>query len=288
DIARKSGAQVIAEGIETIHELNWVRSLGIRYGQGYFLSAPAYPPASSLRADILAMLPTPVAHKPFLTSDLHHLAPTVLSILRSVPAVEHTRHIEEVYDIFSEQTELQLVAVLCDEVPIGLIPRARMLERMARPFYRERYGKKPCASFIVHQPIIVDHQTSLQDIGHLISEVTSDHQFDGFIITKQGSFLGVGTGFDLIREITALQIRAAKYANSLTQLPGGVPINEHIDVLLKSDVAFTVCYVDLDNFKPFNDLYSYRKGDAVIQTAASLLGKHIDQDIDFLGHIGGD
>lgn len=286
DIARRSGARVIAGGIETLQEFHWIRSQGIRYGQGFFLAAPGYSPASRLRAEILAVLPTPALHQQFSTSE--HLTPTVNSILREVPAVEHTRPIAHVYAIFSAHIELQLVAVLRDGMPMGLIPRARLLERMARPSYRAQHGRQPCAKFIQTQPIIVDHQTSLQDIGHLISEVTSDHQFDGFIITKQGNYLGVGTGFDLIREITALQIKAAKYANPLTQLPGGVPINDHIDVLLKSRITFCVCYVDLDNFKPFNDLYSYRKGDAIIQTAASLLGEHIDRDIDFLGHIGGD
>ncbi|MCC2595739.1 EAL and GGDEF domain-containing protein [Pusillimonas sp. MFBS29] len=286
DIARKSGAHVIAEGIETLQEFHWIRSQGIRYGQGYFLAAPDYPPITRLRTEILEVLPTPALHQQFSTSE--HLTPTVSSILRQVPVVEHNRPIADAYAIFSEQSELQLVAVLRDGVPIGLLYRARLLERMARPSYRAQRGEQPCADFIETQPIIVDHQTTLQDIGHLISEVTSGHQFDGFIITRQGNYQGVGTGFDLIREITALQIKAAKHANPLTQLPGGVPINEHIDVMLNSKVAFCVCYVDLDHFKPFNDSYSYRKGDAVIQTAASLLAEHIDPDVDFLGHIGGD
>src|SRR5690606_24644138 len=90
------------------------------------------------------------------------------------------------------------------------------------------------------------------------------------------------------REITQMQIHAARYANPLTQLPGNVPINEHIEALLESESPFAVCYVDLDNFKPFNDLYSYRKGDEIIQITAKLLRECADADTDFVGPLGGD
>lgn len=39
--ARKSGCRLIAEGIETLGELDQLRSLGVHLGQGYFLGRPA-------------------------------------------------------------------------------------------------------------------------------------------------------------------------------------------------------------------------------------------------------
>jgi diguanylate cyclase (GGDEF)-like protein len=91
-----------------------------------------------------------------------------------------------------------------------------------------------------------------------------------------------------MREITQMQIHAARYANPLTQLPGNVPINEHIDRLLESGTRFWVCYFDLDHFKPFNDVYGYRRGDDVIQLTGNILTSNCDPDRDFVGHIGGD
>ena len=67
-----------------------------------------------------------------------------------------------------------------------------------------------------------------------------------------------------------------------------MPINEHIDRLLESGTRFWVCYVDLDHFKPFNDVYGYRRGDDVIQLTGHILAKHGDRNRDFVGHIGGD
>lgn len=98
----------------------------------------------------------------------------------------------------------------------------------------------------------------------------------------------MGTGHDLMREITRMQISAANQANPLTLLPGNVPINERIDRLLESCVRFRVCYFDLDHFKPFNDTYGYRKGDDVIQLTGRILAGNADPGLDFVGHIGGD
>ncbi len=83
-------------------------------------------------------------------------------------------------------------------------------------------------------------------------------------------------------------MEALRYANPLTQLPGNVPINEHLEMLVQGGESFAVCYADLDHFKPFNDLYGYRHGDEAIQQTAQLLRAHADPELDFLGHIGGD
>jgi len=88
--------------------------------------------------------------------------------------------------------------------------------------------------------------------------------------------------------ITEMQISAARYANPLTQLPGNVPINEHIDRMLAAGKGFVVAYLDVDNFKPYNDTYGYRRGDDVIQLLGRLICQSVNEGIDFVGHIGGD
>jgi diguanylate cyclase (GGDEF)-like protein len=289
DIAQQSRAKVIAEGIETVAQLQVLRGLGIEYGQGFLLARPASQPVSVLSQETLRWFSAPMPGKRRAIMNMAYTGEaTVRKILRQVPAMPHSTLTNDVYNVFEGEDDLHVLAVLDDDVPIGLIHRLRMLDRLARPYHRELYGNKPCAQFIENVPLIVDHQTSLQDLGHLITEANPHHLSDGFIITEEGRFIGVGTGFDLIREITQMQIHAARYANPLTQLPGNVPINEHIESLLLGGAAFAVCYGDLDQFKPFNDLYSYRKGDEVIQITANLLREHADPGLDFVGHIGGD
>jgi EAL domain-containing protein (putative c-di-GMP-specific phosphodiesterase class I) len=46
DLADRWGALVIAEGVETVEQLEFVRSLGIRAGQGYLLGVPLERPST--------------------------------------------------------------------------------------------------------------------------------------------------------------------------------------------------------------------------------------------------
>lgn len=81
------------------------------------------------------------------------------------------------------------------------------------------------------------------------------------------------------------------YASPLTGLPGGRIIEEMLRERLKSDGPFSFGYLDLDNFKYFNDTYGYVKGDRVIMQTAYMLYAVISKlgnKDDFIGHIGGD
>ncbi len=78
--------------------------------------------------------------------------------------------------------------------------------------------------------------------------------------------------------------------NPLTGLPGNVSIERALQRILESEVPYAVCYVDLDNFKAYNDLYGFSQGDEMIKNLARILTsvvKEFTRD-GFVGHIGGD
>ena len=49
----------------------------------------------------------------------------------------------------------------------------------------------------------------------------------------------------------------------------------------------TILYFDIDNFKPYNDVYGFENGDRLIKVLFGILKEHISRS-DFVGHIGGD
>jgi diguanylate cyclase (GGDEF)-like protein len=288
EIAEESGTVVIAEGIETQNELLLIRDLRIAYGQGYHIARPHPNPATELPAEVAKILNrNGVAVYPHKSAFEHNIV-TALKLLRIVPTATPDMSNTQVYEMFSSNPELQIIPVVEDGMPLGLISRHDLIDRFARLYSRDLYGKKPCTSFMYARPLITDKDTRLQDLSQIIVEADHHHLSNGFIITDQGRYLGMGTGHDLMREITQMQINAARYANPLTLLPGNVPINEHIERLLGNGTHFSACYVDLDHFKPFNDVYGYRKGDDVIQLTGRILATHCDPNRDFIGHIGGD
>jgi len=80
-------------------------------------------------------------------------------------------------------------------------------------------------------------------------------------------------------------------ASPLTGLPGNLAIENKIDQMLAKGEKFSLCQVDLDNFKPFADKYGYAWGSEVIKEVASLLTGYIGEEPMkeiFIGHIGGD
>ncbi|MDR3295754.1 MAG: response regulator [Clostridiales Family XIII bacterium] len=80
-------------------------------------------------------------------------------------------------------------------------------------------------------------------------------------------------------------------ANPLTGLHGNVEIQREVTSRISRELKFSVAYVDLDNFKAYNDVYSFSRGDTVIVLTADILQDQVrlwgNQD-DFVGHIGGD
>ncbi len=79
--------------------------------------------------------------------------------------------------------------------------------------------------------------------------------------------------------------------NPLTRLPGNISINKQIEKRLKKKEVFALSYADLDNFKPFNDVYGFSRGDEVIKIAGRLIlniVKNRQLCNSFVGHIGGD
>jgi diguanylate cyclase (GGDEF)-like protein len=287
-IAESCGTQVIAEGVETEAELKVVKDIGIAFGQGYFIARPSpIPPLQAtaetdrvIRSSNIAIFPKEgLSHRTLTTA--HKLLTFV------EPAQPETSN-DQVFERFSANPALRIIPVVKSGKPLGIINRYQFIDRFAKPYQRELVGKKPCEGLIQGEPLLVEKSMPIEELSHFLAEADSRHFADGFIITENGRYIGVASGQDLLRELTQMQLEAARHANPLTQLPGNVPINEHICRLLQANSPFVACYCDLDHFKPFNDTYSYRKGDEMIQLTGRILNWACDPKQDFIGHIGGD
>lgn len=90
---------------------------------------------------------------------------------------------------------------------------------------------------------------------------------------------------------TLKRIDRNRSANPLTGLSGNLEIQAEITSRLEKNEQFAVIYLDLDNFKAFNDVYGFARGDIAIKMTADIMrdaAKDEGTPCDFLGHIGGD
>jgi GGDEF domain-containing protein/CHASE3 domain sensor protein len=80
-------------------------------------------------------------------------------------------------------------------------------------------------------------------------------------------------------------------ASPLTRLPGNIAIEDSLSRRMREQSRFVMCYMDLDNFKSYNDRYGYIKASELLKDTGRLIHiavKRLDDPEAFVGHIGGD
>lgn len=282
NMAQASDCGVIAEGIETSQEFRSLEQLGIKLMQGYFFARPAKTAAASFDESLLSAQSERI--EPVELS-LH--STLIREITNRIPPIPRQTNNQDVLQMFQKNRNLQVLPVVEGDVPCGLIYKDHFLSRLFTSRYGiELFGNKPVTEFIDTAPLMFDHQDPVETVSqHITRTVRTD---SAFIITENGRYFGIATLMDLLQVITTQQIQHARHSNPLTLLPGMAPTNQIIDDLLLTGTSFCIAYVDLDHFKPFNDLYGYEKGDQVILGLAELLKCSVKDGAGTVGHIGGD
>ncbi|MEJ2654471.1 MAG: GGDEF domain-containing protein [Acidihalobacter sp.] len=278
DISHDLGSRLVVEGIESREEFEVISSLGVDLGQGYFLQRPsAHPPSD---------LPELAAVR---CGRVPRLETTAQSLLRRYAPIAPDMLLTEVVDRFQQTPNQRSLVVVDEGRPVGLVWRHRLMDFYARRYGRELYTRKPVREFMDREPLVVALDMPLERISlRVTSQLEAEWDKDFIVVDADGLYLGVGAVIDLLRRVTELQVRSARYANPLTQLPGNVPIGERIDTMLENGEPFVVAYCDLDSFKPFNDFYGYARGDHVLRELGRVLSEAVDPRLDFVGHVGGD
>lgn len=282
EIANEIGCLVVAEGIETAEQLATVRSLGVHFGQGYFLGRPAAIAAPS--EEVLERLQLAPCHQ----RRFARRSMAIGDLAIPAPTIDAQTSLDRVLDLLQAHRGLNSLPVVADRRPVGLIRRAAILELFAGRYSRELYGRKQASQFMDRNAMVVAHTHTLEEASQHLTANGEEPLSQDFIVTRGGDFFGVVRTSELLRRITEQQMRSARYANPLTQLPGNVPLHELLDELLQRGEPFTIAWFDLDHFKPYNDHYGYSRGDGVILFVAQLIEEYLNGEAEFVAHVGGD
>jgi diguanylate cyclase (GGDEF)-like protein len=277
DMGRVTGCRVIAEGIENREQYALLLELGVDYLQGYLLGRPQRVPDGNLA--VLGGLET-ITVGPTADCAEHLVLP--------IPGVAANTQVGEVLELFRANSGWTALAVLEAERPVGLVYRDELLIFLSRPLHPEIYGRKPISSVMTRETVQVEARARLDQVSRVVTARSARPQRDDFIITRNGLYIGLGRTFDLLRQITAQQIQAARHSNPLTGLPGNREIQRHLSQWLARRRHFVACHLDLDHFKAFNDAYGYARGDQVLLHVSQVISQIVRPRVDFVGHVGGD
>ncbi|MDD5748394.1 MAG: response regulator [Actinomycetota bacterium] len=102
--------------------------------------------------------------------------------------------------------------------------------------------------------------------------------------------------FDPLELLARIEMHLRRYLREsdmspITELPGNKAIESALLEKLKNNVKFALLYVDLDDFKAYNDYYGYHRGSEVIRMTGFILREAVaayGNEDDFIGHVGGD
>jgi EAL domain-containing protein (putative c-di-GMP-specific phosphodiesterase class I)/GGDEF domain-containing protein len=283
DIVRELNCQVIAEGIETAEEFQFINKMGLPFSQGYYIARPSLLPVRRIKAGLFTQ------ERVTMKSEISSISSRkVGELLQNVAAISVSTTVQSCATLFNKNPELESIPVVDGKKAIGLLRRNSLTNLYFSLFGRELSGKNSISSLVDRHVLFLENDLPIDQASGLISEQVDRHKALEFIITQKGCYQGIGSVIDLLKIITNLQINNARYANPLTLLPGNVPISKKLDKQLAEKLPFIVCYIDIDNFKPYNDCYGYDKGDQIITGLANILREVVTDKDDFIGHIGGD
>ena len=146
--------------------------------------------------------------------------------------------------------------------------------------------------FEVAQRLRKNPQTANTSIIMLTAKALSSDKVTGLQSGAEDYIIKPFDPIELLARVKGTLRRAKEMRNlsPLTGLPGNIRIQEEIERQVREHRPFAVLYLDLDNFKTYNDKYGFVRGDRLIQGTARMLQDAVmAHDVDgFVGHVGGD
>lgn len=124
-----------------------------------------------------------------------------------VPHVTPSSSNQQVMALFTHHKSLIGLPVLELNRPIGMINRHIFLSQMSRPFFHELYDQKSCIAFMDKTPLIVEADAGLDYLAERVIETGDKAVTEGFILTDEGQYVGIGLGIDLIKTVSERQAK---------------------------------------------------------------------------------
>ena len=138
-----------------------------------------------------------------------------------------------------------------------------------------------------------DPVNNLMPIIMLTAQENEDDKLTGLELGADDYIIKPFNPRELLSRInnTLIRIDRNRWANPLTGLKGNLEIQAEINRRIALNRLFSVIYLDIDNFKAFNDVYGFPCGDRAIKITADIIMDNVQMygsADDFIGHIGGD
>lgn len=287
-LGQTANIRIVAEGIETREELKCLIQLGVYSGQGYYLQrpVPGIQPLPPEKQEEIKNISRILQNQTGYSSHYHFIG----NLATEQPVLEPSTHCGDLEALFRRYGH-EAFCLAVEGYVQGIVTRKDLFKTMSSQHGHALYTRRPVSLVMNGSPLIVDYYSSISAVADLAMKRSAETMYDPVIILKGSKYHGMVAVRDLLQYSIEYERDYARELNPLTQLPGNKIINRVLnDILIYSRQA-ALFYFDLDNFKVYNDIYGFEKGDQVICMVSRIIQKVIkekDAINTFVGHIGGD
>jgi len=124
--------------------------------------------------------------------------PSARDLSEHVVPLRHDTPCADVFARLLAETEIMHIPVVLDDYPVGLVSRQDFMLVYVRMYGRELYGRMPVSSLMNDDPVIVDAETSCEDIGAALFSNEARSPLQGYIVTEHGRYLSLGSAATLM------------------------------------------------------------------------------------------
>ncbi|MDY0324286.1 MAG: bifunctional diguanylate cyclase/phosphodiesterase [Candidatus Carbobacillus sp.] len=284
--AHKVNSKLIAEGVETLGELIQLIRLGVYAAQGFFLGYPKPLPDLQVSNHVLEHI---ARHRRLLT--LKHAHQEIIEILaapvKTFPGQLTTSLVQQYF----KETKDDGVVIMDEGRISGLIMREKLLQVLATQYGQALYSRRAISLVADPEPLIIQAKTPIDFVARLAMARPADKAYDLILVTSDQQLIGAVSIEALLNYMANIKMEAVRLSNPLTGLPGNHAIDMRIRDWINEGKPFALLYADLDQFKAYNDMFGYQRGDQIIQFLGHVLqtsALECRKSEIFIGHIGGD
>ena len=284
-LAQKVGGKLLAEGVETETEFSSLVSMGVYAGQGHLFARPA----AALEAPQVEV-PSKIDVRGIESGELNCRLKS-REIAQQTISVPAGTAISEVKAALDGKPPMSSIVIVRGDRPVGLLMNYNLDRRLGTKYGISLYYNRPVDVLMDTAPLIVDAEQAIEEVAGAAMQRANDKIYDDIIVVDRRRLLGTISVQKMLDTLMRVQIELAKGSNPLTGLPGNVTIEQEIEKRNRQKTASGIMYLDLDNFKAYNDVYGFKSGDRVIMATAQIIRSAVaahGRPSDFIGHIGGD
>jgi len=279
--ARVSGVRLVAEGVESLEQLDMLMDLGVQHAQGFLIARPdasltsvGAPLAAWLRdRQVRVKQRGPGCNLTFLASVMRQTA--------QCPADADQR---AALQALEQAPDAAGVAAIRGGVVVGWASR----DQLRRAAMQENENA-PFATLLRAPPLTAPASMLISESLLMLSNARRVDQEALVLVLDGNTLVGEVSQRSLLREAARLVADQESDHSQISGLPRRVECDRRLAALIADNEDASACFIDIRGFHEFNERCGFDMGDLLLRTLAGLVvGGVEDSASDFAGHLADD